>query len=173
MSQFELTWSGWGGEADHKPTANEPWDQGYVQKGTFWLDNTTNNVWWCSDSGDNSNNNLQWKYAFTFYDDLPAAKTLHSVSSPAFNSPRVPSATKDVHVNALVGISITVLQTSSISAQVDTGSGYVTVANWGIGAVSLSGLTNTLSFFVPAGATYRLIASGNGTTSISSIVEAY
>ena len=179
MSQPVYDWMNGGLTADHDPTANEPWDNGIIQYGVEWRNTVNDTIWFCTAApnttyGDPSvNTDLEWKYLGTLKDSAPMAKTIHSVSSPAFSSPRTPNANADVHVNAIVGISITVLQTSTISAQVDTGSGYVTVAQWSIGSLSLSGLSNTLSFLVPAGAAYKLTASGNGTTSISSLLETY
>jgi len=179
MAQPTYDWMNGGLTADHDPSSNEPWDQGIIQYGVFWRNSNNNTIWFCTNApniiyGDPSiNTELEWKYLATLNTSAPTAKSIHAVSSPSFSSSRTPSENLDVHVNALVGISITALQTSLISAQVDTGDGYVTVAEWGIGLLSLSDLSNTLSFLVPAGASYKLIASGTGTTSISSILEVY
>lgn len=179
MAQPIYDWMNGGLTADHDPTSNEPWDQGIIQYGCLWRNYNNNTIWFCTAApnvtyGDPTvNTQLQWRYLSGLKSSAPSTKTLHSVSSPAFNSPRTPNANADVHVNAIVGISITILQTSLITAQVDTGSGYVTVGQWGLGALALSGATNTLSFLVPAGATYRLMASGTGTTSVSAIIETY
>jgi hypothetical protein len=172
MANPTYDWYSGGLTADHNPGASEPWD-GIIQYGIFWRNYVNNTLWFCTSAPNSDNTDLEWMYWATLSGAPPANKTIHSVSSPAFNSPRIPSVSKDSHVNALVGISITVLQSSLITAQVDTGSGYVTIAQWGLGALALSGASNTLSFFVPAGATYRLMASGTGVTSISSILEVY
>jgi len=179
MAQPVYDWMNGGLTADHDPTSSEPWDDGIIQYGCQWRNSINNRIWFCTAAPNTSygdpavNTQLVWKFLKTLEDSVPASKTLHSVSSPAFNSPRTPNVNADVHVNALVGISVTVLQTSVITAQVDTGSGYITVGQWGVGGLALSNATNTLSFLVPAGATYRLMASGTGTTSVSTIIETY
>jgi hypothetical protein len=179
MAQPIFDWMNGGLTGDHDPGTNEPWDNGIIQYGVEWRNSNNDNIWFCTgsphtDSEDpDINTGLSWKFLGQLQSSAPAQKTIHSVSSPSFNSPRTPSSTLDVDVNAILGISVTVLETSTITAQVDTGSGYTTVGQWSIGLLSLSGLVNTLSFKVPAGAAYKLIASGTGTTSIVSLLEIY
>lgn len=90
------------------------------------------------------------------------------VSSPAFNTPRSPSATNDVEVLAIVSLTSTLITDAEVDAQIDSGSGYTTVAT-----ESLSGLVattkRTLQFTVPAGASYQFTESG--TVAIISVLE--
>lgn len=180
MAQPVYDWMNGGLTADHNPASNEPWDQGILQYGALWRNSVNNTVWFCTDApnvtyGDpNVNTDLSWGYLGTLVDNAPSAKTMHVVSSPAFNSPRTPSSDVDVMVNAMVSISLTILQTSLITAQVDTGAGYITVGQYGKGLIALSSPDyNTLSFLVPAGASYKLLSSGTGTTAIVDVVETY
>jgi hypothetical protein len=72
MSQPLLNWSGWGLTCDHDPTSNEPWDEGIIQYGTWWINSNTGAIFWCSNQGPNNDNTgLEWKYAFTMQDSAP------------------------------------------------------------------------------------------------------
>lgn len=101
------------------------------------------------------------------YLQLPTAYT--TVSSPAFSTPRTPSSTRPTLVTANVQMTLTLIQTSTINAQVNTGSGYVTIQSR---SLSLLGTTSidSFSFWVPSGASYQLTTIG-GTTAINSILE--
>lgn len=90
-------------------------------------------------------------------------------SSPAFSTSYQPSTTNDTQVVASVALTSTLLTAATVDFQVDSGSGFSTMA-----VISLSGLaatsTQVINCLVPAGAHYKLI-SASGSDSITSINE--
>lgn len=97
----------------------------------------------------------------------PTAYT--TVLSPAFSTPRTPSSTRPTWVTANVQMTLTIIQTSTINVQVNTGGGYVTIQSKSLSLLATTSV-NSFGFWVPAGSSYQLTASG-GTTSIVSIWE--
>lgn len=55
----------WWWESDSDPTANIATDNGFINYGNFWRNTVTNNVFICTNSGDNQNNGLEWMFMFT------------------------------------------------------------------------------------------------------------
>jgi len=164
---------------DRDPTASEP-NVSSIPFPSDWLIgwwNQTDNTYWlcfdltadslvCHEIADSGNfesllSNMGWK--------INTNRNYSSVSL-SFNTNRMPSATNDVFVNAVVNIQLSALQSSTIEAQVDTGSGFSAVASLANASIATNN-TATLSFIVPVGASYKLVSSGTGTTSIVSINE--
>lgn len=94
----------------------------------------------------------------------------YSSVSLAFNTSRTPNATNDVLVICSLREIVTVLQSSTINIQVDTGSGFTTIETFAISGVAAD-ITTGFSFVVPMNCSYKIISSGTGTNSISSIYE--
>lgn len=129
-----------------------------------WFNTTSNEIFWCTD---NTFNAMIWKKAannINFDSLLPSSladsqintsRSYSPRSTPAFNTDYAPSTTNDVFVLATVNIALAILQSSTVTAQVDTGSGFVTIASAARGSVVIND-TFTLSFIVPKGATYKL-----------------
>ncbi len=96
------------------------------------------------------------------------------VSSPAFSTPRTPSVTHDTFVMANVSMDITTGQTSTITAQVDTGSGMTTIATEEFTATLVgftAGNKRCIQFIVPANGSYQLVSAGTGTNTLDSVNE--
>lgn len=139
-----------------------------------WATYTTSDFWLCVDNADEAM--VWWRIVFDSNLlqilnekgwQLNTARSYSNVSTPAFNTVYSPSSTNDTHVTAIVQLASTLLGSSTIQAQIDSGSGYVTRAEAGVSGVAATNI-QTLSFICPANASYKLIASG-GTTSIISI----
>lgn len=90
--------------------------------------------------------------------------------TPAFSTVYTPSTTNDVMVIAVVQMVTTVAQSSTISAQVNTGAGLTTIAQASQQLLASTGI-QTLSFVVPANSTYQLLSAGTGTNTIVTINE--
>jgi len=164
---------------DRDPTASEPIVSSIPFPSDWligWWNQTNSTYWMCFDltadalvwheMADSSNfssmlNAIGWK--------INTSRSYSSVSL-TFNTNRAPSSAHDVFVNATINIQITALQSSTVEAQVDTGSGFVTVASASNMTIAAN-YTTTLSFIVPVGAIYKLIESGTGTNSIASVNE--
>lgn len=165
---------------DRDPTGTEAIVSGYGIPSNwlfYWWNTTTNDVFICQNG---SATPLVWWKQVTSLNftsmlagsgwNLNKPRSYSSVSL-AFNTSRTPSATNDVFVTANVSMGITLIQTSTISAQVDTGSGFISVATVSIAAAAAVTRGDRLAFIVPANSSYKIIASGTGANSISSIYE--
>jgi hypothetical protein len=143
----------------------------------YWFNTISNEIFWCTD---NSFNAMIWhKMADNLNIDsilsssswkLNSSRSYVERSTPAFNTNYTPSVTNDTFVLATVNIVLSILQSSTITAEIDTGSGFVTVATAANDAVAINN-TSTLSFIVPAGATYKIVSAGTGTNTLNSIME--
>lgn len=97
-----------------------------------------------------------------------------NVSSPAFNSVRTPNASAATWVTASINSITTALNSNTIKAQVNTndGNGYIDEATY-IQSSLIDNRTIPMSFFVPSGASYKIIDTGStGTRSITLLKEA-
>lgn len=150
---------------DRDPTIDEPLEYGLVQKNSLWENTTTRKFFRC-------------------YNDTPAAliwdritvnsnvniPRSYSPQSLSFGVERIPNINNDVFVTVSTQMSLTSLQSSTISFQIDSGSGFINIANI---TSSLSTITkvDVISFIVPAGSKYKLVSSGTGINSIISASE--
>ena len=160
---------------DRDPTSNEPLVmQGYSNMLMFWWNQTTNSVWQCvvntvpmvwNEIADSANIlgilGASW--------GINTSRSYVQRSSPAFDTPYMPSATNDTNVIATVSLTSTLLTAAEVDVQINTGSGFVTLIQESMSGISASS-TCPLAFTVPAGASYRL-TSISGTTSIVQIME--
>lgn len=173
---------------DRDPTATEPLVyNNYSDLLLLWWNTASSTLFWCLDntSGDmnwqeivtsetaadiilNPTNLALLKTAFGY--NLNTSRSYASRSSPAFNTNYTPNATHDTFVLATVNISLSLLQSSTITAQINSGSGFVTVATAANSAVAINN-TSTLSFWVPANSIYKIVSAGTGTNALNSIME--
>lgn len=107
-----------------------------------------------------------------------AQRDYSAVGSPAFNTSRTPSGSRDTFVIATVTMAVENDETSTITAQVDTGSGFVTIATTGhvfdvtgIGVGGTSTVSETISFIVPANTAYKIVSSGTGANALDALQE--
>jgi|GEM_PF-4851680 len=165
---------------DRDPTATEPIVSGYSIPNTwlfYWWNTTTNDVFVCQNGS--ASPLVWWKQASS----LNIASMLSSIGwninkargyssqSLSFNTPRTPSVTNDTFVICNVTMAITLVQTSTITAQVDPGSGFVTRAQCSLSAAAATTDGHALSFFVPANSQYKIVSAGTGTNTIVSTHE--
>lgn len=138
---------------------------------------TTQNYWLCVDN--TADAMVWWRMVF----DANILSVINSQgwkintnrnytpqSSPAFNTAYSPSSTNDFTIVASISLSSTLLTTATVEIQVNTGSGFSTIAQ-----ASLSGIdatfTQVVNFSVPAGASYKLVQSSGTSSSIVSIEQ--
>lgn len=173
---------------DRNPTNDEPLVyNNYLDLLLLWWNTTDSTLFWCLN---NSSEEMDWqqiitsetaaevilnpenlgllKTALGYQIDTP--RSYSERSTPSFDTNYTPSATNDTFVIATVNIALSILQSSSVVAQVDIGSGFVTIATAASGSVAINN-TSSLSFIVPAGATYKLLSSGTGTNTLNGIME--
>jgi len=151
---------------DRDPTASEekvseiPFPSDWI---VGWQNTVSGDFFRCLDLTEDA---LVWQR--TVAGDVNKPRAYSAVSSPDFEDPRTPSATRDTFVSAIVSLSSTLITAAEVNAQIDSDSGYVTIAT-----ARLSGLVataqHTLSFVVPANSTYQFTESG--TAEIISILE--
>lgn len=156
---------------DRDPTSDEPIvsDIGFPTNWLFfWWNTTTSTLSFCSDG---SAIPLVWNI-FTVNAPASLINTQRDYSpvSLAFNTNRTPSTTNDTWVLCNVNIVLSILQSSTITAQVNTGSGFITVASASNSGVAIT-TSSCLSFPVPANSIYKIVSGGTGTNSIISIFE--
>jgi hypothetical protein len=166
---------------DRDPTSDEP-DVFYGYPGLiyFWWNTTTLDFFICTNSADSPDGSgLGWeKFATsrTVLEILAAAgwglntsRDYAQRSSPAFSTSYTPSATNDTQVIATVSLTSTLLTASEVQVQVNTGSGFVTVAEQSVTGVDATSIY-PVTFTVPTSASYQLV-SVSGTASIVQIME--
>lgn len=164
--------------ADRDPTSSEPLVyNGHPTLIFIWFNTATVDLFWCMD---NTTDAMKWSKMVSPQNALSVLtalgwninsnRSIHTVSSPAFNSPRTPSAISDTFTTASVQMVNTLLTTSTITVQVDTGSGYNTVATIGMSGLAATN-TQAVSFIVPANSAYKILQSGSGTNTLISITE--
>lgn len=90
-------------------------------------------------------------------------------SSPAFSTSYTPSTTNDTQVIAVISLTSTVLLAAQVNIQVNTGSGFSTIAEEGLSGLAATSV-RSITFTVPANASYQLV-SVSGSTSITQIKE--
>ena len=158
--------------ATRDPSNNEP-DifLGFPYLMIFWWNTTTNDVfslmddtavnltWFRMPTSNNFNSFLPSSLQNT---QLNSLRPYSIISSPAFDPMTyTPSATNDTFVIGNFGLSSVASGSSSVTAQIDSISGFLTVSS-----ISLSGIAATtdqsLSFIVPAGASYKFIPANSG-----------
>ncbi|TAL08152.1 MAG: hypothetical protein EPO02_13680 [Nitrospirae bacterium] len=94
----------------------------------------------------------------------------YSPQTIAFSTPRTPSITNDTFVVCNVTMGLTAIQSSTIQAQVNSGAGFVTIAQCSLSLIATTE-GEALSFIVPANASYQIVSSGTGTNTIVSTME--
>lgn len=94
----------------------------------------------------------------------------YSTQSISFGTGRTPSATNDIFVVCSVQALVTAIQTSTITVQIDSGSGFVTIATLSSSGVAIT-KADIVSFVVPANSAYKLVSAGTGSNSIVSTYE--
>lgn len=138
----------------------------------FWAFDTVNNrAYVCTY---HSGTELGWTEVVPFSGNLNTARAYTQRSTPAFNTAYTPNANNDTFVSAIVSQSNTLTQTTSISFQVDFGSGYVTLATFASNGIVIgvaAARTDTFGVIVPKNCPYKLVASGAGTNTLVSIQE--
>lgn len=173
---------------DRDPTSSEPLVyNGYSDLLLLWWNTEDSTLFFCLDDTLGS---MDWQQVITNEtaadiiltpDNLSLLKfalgyqidtnrSYFNRSSPAFNTSYAPSSTNDTFVLATVNIVLSLLQSSTVTAQVNTGAGFVTVATAAPGGVAIND-TRTLSFIVPANASYKIVSAGTGTNTLNGIVE--
>lgn len=93
--------------------------------------------------------------------------------SLSFSTPRTPSTTQDTLVIATLNSNATTLQTGTFDIQVNTGSGFVTIAsiNNDNEATTTQIFEEPTTFIVPANSSYQILESGTATNTITSVYE--
>jgi hypothetical protein len=162
---------------DRDPTNNEPdCYGGYDGLIYFWWNTTTLDLFICTNNMDNTNlswekwttsNNILTILAQTW--GLNTSRGYVQRSSPAFSTSYTPSTTNDTQVIATVSLTSTLLATAQVNVQVNTGSGFVTIAENSLSGVAATTI-RSVTFTVPANASYQLV-SVSGTASITQVME--
>jgi len=143
----------------------------------YWFNTVSNEIFWCTD---NSLNAMIWHRVANDLNidsilsnsswEINSSRSYSPRSTPAFDTNYTPSLTNDIFVLATVNIVLSVLQSSTITVEVDTGSGFVAISTAAPGGIAIND-TRTLSFIVPKGATYKIVSAGTGTNTLNSIME--
>lgn len=149
---------------DRNPTSSEP--DCYLDMPDFvyfWFNQTDGSYWRCNS---NVTDAMKWQN-----DHNGIQRDFVETVSPAFNTVYQPSTTNDCLVSASLSLTSALLGASDVVAQVDAGlsNGYITRAEAGISGAVIT-LKNTLTFPVPKGANFKLVAT-NGTGASSSIIR--
>jgi hypothetical protein len=158
---------------DRPPTSIEP--DCYTDLSDFsywWVDQIGDQLYWCVD---NTSNAMIWltianqTNILSMLDgqgwEVNTSRAYVPTASPAFSTVYTPSATNDTTVVAVVLIDNSSLTSPNISAQVNSGGGYTTIAAAAMSGAGIAGTsTQTLTFTVPAGASYQLIDTNAGPT---------
>lgn len=143
----------------------------------YWWNTTTNDIFVCQNGS--ATPLVWWKQisslnlAATIGSSLGWHINSNRAYAPitlAFNTARTPSATNDTFVIVSVQMALALLQNSTVTAQVDSGSGFSTIATMTLSGQVLTD-TKAFSFLVPANAQYKIISAGTGTNTITSINE--
>ncbi len=157
------------------PTGTEPVVSGFSLPANwlfYWWNTATNDIFYCVDATAtplvwikevNATNIAAVLLALGWKINTTRAYTTPTLT---FNTPRTPNATNDTFVVANVTMAITLLQNCTISAQIDSGSGYGVIAQCSLTVAAASTMGAALSFLVPANLPYKLVSSGNGTNTI-------
>lgn len=165
---------------DRDPTGTESVVSGYGIPSTwmfYWWNTTTNDVFVCQNGS--ATPLVWWKIAtsLNFASMLSSTgwklNTARSYSSQSltFGTARTPSATNDTFVVCNVTMAITVLQTCTITAQINPGSGFTTINQVSLNVAAASTVGDALSFIVPANSQYKIVSAGTGTNTIVSAYE--
>jgi hypothetical protein len=161
--------------ADPLPTSTIDF-YGYENFMFFWWNTVTNDVFYCIDDTEGAlvwvkiaapQNILAMINSQGWGINTPRAYTLIVL---ALNTPRTPSSSLDTFVACTVNSVLTLLQSSTITAQVNTGAGYFTIATFANSGIAINA-TSSLSFMVPAAASYKIVVTGTGTNTITSLME--
>lgn len=173
---------------DRDPTSNEPLVYNDLNDLLLlWWNTANSTIFWCLD---NTSGDMEWQQVITNETaaeiiltptnlsllklalgyNIDSSRDYIQRTSPEFNTNYTPSATNDTFVSVTVNIVLSLLQSSTITAQVNTGSGFVIVATAENGSVALNNIS-TLSFIVPADATYKIVSGGTGTNTLNDIME--
>lgn len=173
---------------DRDPTSDEPLVyNGYSDLLLMWWNTANSTLFWCLNDTEAE---MEWQQIITSNTAADIILTPENLlllklalgyqidsirsylprSTPSFNTNYTPSSTNDTFVLATVNISLSLLQSSTIIAQINSGSGFVTVATAANGSVAINN-TSTLSFIVPANSTYKIVSSGTGSNTLNSIME--
>lgn len=162
------------------PTATEPVVSSYSLPANFlfyWWNTATNDIFYCVDP---SVPTLVWKKEVNSSNIAAVLlafgwkiNTARSYTTPAlvFGTGRTPNATNDTFVIVNVTMAITLLQSCTISAQIDPGGGFVERARCSLNVAAASTVGDALSFLVPAGSAYKVVSSGSGSNTIVSAQE--
>jgi hypothetical protein len=162
------------------PTGTEPVVSGYGLPANwlfYWWNTTTNDIFYCVDpTGSplvwekevNASNIAAILLAFGWKINTNRSYTTASIT---FGTGRTPNATNDTFVICNVTMAITLVQNCTITAQVDSGAGFVTRAQCSLNVAAASTVGSALSFWVPANAAYKLVSAGTGTNTIVSTHE--
>lgn len=131
---------------------------GYPDFLITWWNQTSGQIWWCNN---NTTTPLQWQST-----RIGMSRDYVMRVSPAFSTSYQPNIMLDTLVTAIVSLTSALLTSSEVNAQIDAGNGFLTRETAG-----LSGLVGTsiatLSFLVPAGASYQLIDVNSNATLVS------
>ncbi|HXK00694.1 MAG TPA: hypothetical protein VNF93_02270 [Buchnera sp. (in: enterobacteria)] len=144
-----------------------------------WFNTITGDLWWCID---NTFNSMIWKKEINdinFNNFIPinlknsqlnTSRSYSIVNSPSFSTVYTPSLTNDTHIIATIGLTSVIAGSASATLQIDSGSGYNTIAT-----ISLSGIAatidNTLNSIIPLGSSYKILSSISGLGSSVSFVS--
>jgi hypothetical protein len=171
--------------ATRAPTINEPdvyngypflplWWQ-YATSGDSWATYTTDSFWLCANN--TAGSQVWWKMVFDANIlsvlnakgwELNTSRGYAARSSPAFSTAYTPSATNDTQVVVNCQTTSGAGGTATVTIQVDSGSGFVTLSTQGISGVSATSYP-ALSFIVPANAQYKIVDSVSGVGSSATI----
>jgi len=98
----------------------------------------------------------------------------YSSVSLSFNSSRTPNAASDTLVICSIQMNVDAGNESTINVQVNTGSGFVTIATLDSFVTGAGDNTTTITpvtFVVPANSSYQILSSGTGINAIISTYE--
>lgn len=164
---------------DRDPTTSEPIVSaaGIPSNWLFyWWNLTTNDIFVCQDGSASplawfkqaNSANIASMIGSSLGWDLNTPRAYTPVTL-AFNTARAPSETNDVLVLANISQTSTLIASSNITVQIDSGSGFEDKANLILSGVAAS-LTQCCTFLVPKGSSYKIIKS-SGAGSIAAINE--
>ena len=183
---------------DRDPTATETLDDqgnpvlvGYPGFYYMWYNTSSHAFWWCLD---NTAGAMVWEQMLSVGDlpltitnggtgssdaasarinlglNINSSRPYSIISSPDFGIDYSPSLTNDTFVLASIQMANTLSTTTTVTADIDTGSGFETVATIAMSGVAATSI-QVVSFIVPLGTTYRLAKTGNGQNTFVSLSE--
>lgn len=142
--------------------------------------------WWNTDTNDifdflgtDGSGNLLWQKQLTLTNvlsnldiagwEINTSRSYSQRSSAAFATDYTPSLTNDTQVIASISLTSTLITASEVDVLVNTGVGNIVIAKESLGGLVATS-DKSISFIVPAGASYRL-SQVSGTSSIIQIME--